>query len=98
MIEGTRIPNGEQVFAIYQGEFEDLPDEVRKKFEEVSALITKANAASALEKEAQAKYDELVATDDKSTLDDHHQDEDLRLQAIEKAETTVKKIMEVGNI
>ena len=32
VIEGTRNPDGEQVFAIYQGEYEDLPDEVRRKF------------------------------------------------------------------
>ena len=51
-----------------------------------------------MEKEAQQKYDELVDTDDENTLEEHHQDEELRLEAITKAESTAKKIVEVGNI
>ena len=84
--------------AIYKGDFDKLPQEVKEKFEQVDSLIALANQAAKDEQCEMNKHEELTHGTDDTDIERQYFKEKERLDAIVEAEKIAEQIMEAGTI
>ena len=84
--------------AIYREDFDNLPQEVKDKFEQVDRLIMLANQAASEEELEMDKHKELTQGDDDANLQEQYVKERKKLGAIVAAEKIADKVMDAGTI
>merc|ERR1712112_819208 len=89
---------GNSLKAIYKGDYDKLPQDVKEKFEQVDSLIALANQAAKDEQCEMSKHEELIHGTDDADLKRQYFKEKERLNAIVEAEKIAEQIMEAGTI